>query len=110
VNAVGCVLGIDVGGTKIAAGVVDTATGAILVRETIAPAAARGGAAILDDTVALARRLMAESAQPVARIGVGVPQLVDTAGRIRSAYNFDWMNLPVRSRLAGAMHDQHRLL
>ena len=96
----GAILGIDVGGTKIAAGVVDPATGAILARETIATGPARGGAAILDDTVALARRLIAASARPVARIGIGVPQLVDVAGRIRSAYNFDWMNLPVRSRLA----------
>jgi len=100
VSAAGCVLGIDVGGTKIAAGVVDVATGAILARETIATAAARDGAAILDDTVALARRLMAASAQPVVRIGVGVPQLVDVTGRIRSAYNFDWRDAPVRERLS----------
>ncbi len=99
-SAASCVLGIDVGGTKIAAGVVDIASGAILARETVATAAERGGAAILDDTVALARRLMAASAEPVARIGVGVPQLVDTAGRIRSAHNFDWRDTPVRERLS----------
>ena len=84
------VLGIDVGGTKIAAGVIDPATGAILVRETIATEAARGGTAILDDTIDLARRLIGAVKLRVDRIGVGVPQLVDNAGRIRSAYNFDW--------------------
>jgi len=93
-------LGIDVGGTKIAAGLVDTATGAILTRETIATLAARGGGAVLDDTVALARRLFGQATRPVERIGVGVPQLVDNAGRVCSAYNFDWTNLPVRDRLA----------
>jgi glucokinase len=94
------VLGIDVGGTKIAAGVVDPATGAILLRETIATEASRGGPAVLADTVALAGRLVEAAGRRVIRIGVGVPQLVDNAGRIRSAYNFDWTDLPVRERLS----------
>ena len=94
------VLGIDVGGTKIAAGVVDPATGDIVRRETIATAATRGGAAVLADTVDLAKRLVEVAGRRVIRIGVGVPQLVDTAGRIRSAYNFDWTDLPVRERLS----------
>ena len=94
------VLGIDVGGTKIAAGIVDPATGVIVCRETIATEPARGGAAILADTVDLARRLIEVAGHGVARIGVGVPQLVDNAGRIRSAYNFDWTDLPVRERLS----------
>jgi glucokinase len=99
----GCILGIDVGGTKIAAGLVDPATGAVSRRETIATTAWRGGPAILGDTLALARRLAAAAAQagrPVARIGVGVPQLVDTAQHIKSAYNFDWTDQPVRRRLS----------
>jgi glucokinase len=94
------VLGIDVGGTKIAAGIVDPATGAILRRETIATEPARGGAAVLADTLELARRLLESAGRRVIRIGVGVPQLVDNAGRIRSAYNFDWTDLPVRERLS----------
>jgi len=94
------VLGIDVGGTKIAAGIVDPATGAIRARETIATGAARGGSAVLDDTIALARRLIGAARLRVDRIGVGVPQLVDNVGRIRSAYNFDWTDLPVRERLS----------
>lgn len=94
------VLGIDVGGTKIAAGVVDPATGAILVRETVATEASRGGPAVLADTLALAARLVEATDRRVIRVGVGVPQLVDNAGRIRSAYNFDWTDLPVRERLS----------
>jgi glucokinase len=102
-SADSCILGIDVGGTKIAAGLIDPATGAVSRRESIATAAARGGPAILEDTLALARRLAAAAAQegrPVARIGVGVPQLVDVAQRIKSAHNFDWTDQPVRQRLA----------
>ncbi len=94
------VLGIDVGGTKIAAGVVDPAGGAIGPSETIATGAARGGAAVLADTVDLAERLIAAAERRIVRIGVGVPQLVDNDGRVRSAYNFDWTGLPVRERLS----------
>ncbi len=94
------VLGIDVGGTKIAAGVVDPATGAIVRRETIATEPTRGGPAVLADTVELARRLIEAARRRVIRIGIGVPQLVDNAGRVRSAYNFDWTDLPVRERLS----------
>ncbi len=92
------VLAIDVGGTKIAAGIVDPATGEILLRETIATEPVRGGAAVLEETLALARRLAAD--RRIVRIGLGVPQLVDRDGRIRSAYNFDWTDLPVRERFS----------
>jgi glucokinase len=94
------VLGIDVGGTKIAAGVVDPASGAIILSETIATGAARGGAVVLADTVDLAERLIAAAERRIVRIGVGVPQLVDNAGRICSAYGFDWTDLPVGERLS----------
>jgi glucokinase len=94
------VLGIDVGGTKIAAGVVDPAGGAIIRSETIATGTARGGAAVLSDTVDLAEQLIATADRRIVRIGVGVPQLVDNDGRVRSAYNFDWRRLPVRERLS----------
>jgi glucokinase len=94
------VLAIDVGGTKIAAGIVDPASGDILLRETVATEAARGGAAVLAETLALAQRLAAAADRRVVRIGLGVPQLVDRDGRIRSAYNFDWTDLPVRERLS----------
>jgi glucokinase len=94
------ILGIDVGGTKIAAGVVDPASGTIFLRKTIATAATRGGAAVLTDTEELAKRLIAAAGRRVIRIGAGVPQLVDNEGRIRSAYNFDWTDLPVCERLS----------
>jgi glucokinase len=94
------VLGIDVGGTKIAAGVVDPAVGEIVRSETIATGAERGGAAVLSDAVDLAGRMIAAAGRRIVRIGVGVPQLVDNEGRIRSAYNFDWTELPVRERLS----------
>ncbi len=97
-----CTIGLDVGGTKIAGGLV-ASTGEVLARQVTPTLAERGGQAVLDDTVALAHELwLAAQAQgwSVAGIGVGVPELVDPHGAITSAYNFDWRALPVRSTLA----------
>ncbi len=96
-------VGIDVGGTKIAGGLGDLATGAVTARRALATAAGRGGAAVLDDALGLAEGLLAEAADrrlAVAGIGVGVPELVDLAGNVKSMHNFDWTGLPVRARFA----------
>jgi glucokinase len=87
------VLGIDVGGTKIAAGIVDRATGAIDERRQIATAAERGETAVLAAVVALAA-----SYRPDA-IGLGVPELVDPAGRTHSAYTLDWCDRDLAAEL-----------
>jgi len=84
-------LGIDVGGTKIAAGVVDGATGSILARETIPTRPERGGASVLADCVALAAQL-GDGTLP---IGVGLCELVGLAGRAESAATIDWQGLDV---------------
>jgi glucokinase len=94
------VLGIDLGGTKIAAGIVDPTSGAIIRSETVPTKVASGGAVVLADTLNLAKRLIAAAERRIVSIGLGVPQLVDNEGRIRSAYNFDWTDLPVRERLS----------
>lgn len=96
-------IGIDVGGTKIAGGIVDLVTGQILARRVTPTLAHRGGQAVLDDTYALAHKLLLDAGavgQVVSGIGLGVPELVDLAGAITSAYNFDWRTLPVQATLA----------
>ncbi|MEZ4737670.1 MAG: ROK family protein [Caldilineaceae bacterium] len=95
-------IGLDVGGTKVAGGVVDCATGHVLHRETIPTQASRGGEAVLADCAALAERLQRqaqEDGQLITGIGMGVCELVDRAGQITSAYHFDWCGLPVQQRL-----------
>ncbi|HEU0336987.1 MAG TPA: ROK family protein [Gaiellaceae bacterium] len=82
-------LGIDVGGTKIAAGVVDPATGAVLERRRLPTRPERGGAAVLDDCAALAAAL-AGGRLPV---GIGLCELVDLDGRPSSADTIDWRGL-----------------
>jgi glucokinase len=87
----GRAVGIDVGGTKIAAGLVESATGRVLQREELATRAERGGAAVLADCAVLARSL-GGGEHPV---GIGLCELVDLDSRPASAETVDWRDLDV---------------
>jgi glucokinase len=78
-------LGLDVGGTKIAAARVDVERGAILAARRIPTAPERGPDAVLHDC----RALVAELGPDVA-VGLAVCELVDPRGRVRSAETLDW--------------------
>ncbi len=102
-DADACVLGLDIGGTKIAAGVVSFPSGAVLSRRVIPTGAGRGGEAVLADALALARDLMAEGAargQAVEGIGVGVAELVDPSGIMTSAHTIAWRGWPLGDRFS----------
>ena len=89
----GCAIGLDVGGTKIAAGLVAHPSGAVLAHRTIPTLPRRGGEAVLDDTLSLAKSLIVEAERTnleLMGIGVGVPELVDSAGIITSSHSLDW--------------------
>ena len=43
------------------------------------------------------------------RVGIGVPELVDAEGRIRSAHLLDWSAIPLAERLAGDRAGGHRV-
>jgi glucokinase len=91
-------IGIDVGGTKIAGGVVELATGQVRLRQVVPTRPQRGGQAVLDDAVQLAADLAQTAARQqmtVAAVGLGVCELVGPRGQITSAHNFDWRDLPV---------------
>ena len=96
-------VGIDVGGTKIAGGLVDISSGRIVARDTLATAAERGSESVLADAVGLARRLIAAAGErrlEVLGIGCGVPELVDLGGNVMSSYNFAWPGVAVQARFA----------
>ena len=96
-------IGIDVGGTKIAGGLVELATGALLARRQSPTNPARGGAAVLGDTLALATALQTEASAlgvSVFGIGIGVAELVDRQGRITSAHTIPWRGVAVGQQLA----------
>lgn len=96
-------IGIDVGGTKIAAGIVNLETGDTLRRRVILTDASRGGEVVLEAALYLADALVLEARslgiEPAA-LGVGVAELVDSAGEIQSAHALGWRGLPIRQRFS----------
>lgn len=99
-------LGIDIGGSKIAAGIVD-ADGRVLERDQVPTPAREGGGAIIAATAALARRLITD--RPVAGIGIGSAGIVEQ-GRVTAATELltDWAGTDVVAEL-GARLDRAEL-
>ena len=98
-----CAIGIDLGGTKMAAGLVSFPSAAILARETIPTLPARGGQPVLDDAVAVARRLKEQASAlgvKVHGIGVGIAELVNLEGVVTSNYLIEWRGLPAQAALS----------
>jgi glucokinase len=98
-----CAIGVDVGGTKIAAGLVQFPQGTILSRRTLPTQAQRGGYAVLADALDAATSLQAEAAAQglaVRGIGVDVCELVDPGGGVTSSHTVAWDGLPVREAFA----------
>jgi glucokinase len=96
-------IGLDIGGTKIAAGVVLWPSGEILQRTIIPTKPARGGEAVLKDTLDLARQLYdwaRGKGTEVAGIGAGVAELVDCDGNVTSSCTIHWRDVPVQARLS----------
>jgi glucokinase len=92
-------LGLDVGATKMAAAQVDIATGEIAAARRIATAPERGAGAVLADC----RRLVAELG--TGRAGLAVCEIVDPAGRVRSAETIDWRGADLLAEFAAVESD-----
>lgn len=102
-------IGLDVGGTKIAGGVVLWPSGDVRNRTIIPTGPERGGAAVLQDTIDLADRLRDWAGQneiDVAGIGAGVAELVDCDGNVTSSCTIKWSGVPVREKLSEVMPAQ----
>jgi glucokinase len=98
-----CAIGVDVGGTKIAAGRVIFPLGEVRARRQIATAPTRGGDAILADVRCVCEELVTTAKdhnQPVAAIGIGLCELVDVNGNVMSENCIAWKGVPVRERLS----------
>ena len=92
-------IGIDIGGTKIAAGLVELHSARIVAKEIIATRPERGGEAVLRDTLDVARRLCEHArglGVRVTSIGVGICELVNLDGELRSDNLIKWHELPVQ--------------
>ena len=101
------VLGIDIGGTKLAAGVVD-ADGRMLERGEVPTLVYEGLEPVLERIVRLGRELLARAAaqkEPVQRIGIGCAGPVDLkAGKV-----FNPPNLPGWSEVSLVRHIESAL-
>lgn len=97
----GLVLGVDLGGTKLAVGVGDGA-GGLRARRTLPTRPERGPEAIVADVVRLARSL---ARGRLLAAGVGCPGPLDLeAGRVLALPNLPgWEGFPLRDRLTEAL-------
>jgi glucokinase len=100
-GADGAVLGIDVGGTKVAAAVVD----GVHVRGRIERATEKASeAALLDLIVAIARDVADAAGMEPRAAGVGVPSQVDAAsGTALASVNIPLAGVPLRTELGNRL-------
>jgi glucokinase len=90
-------LGVDIGGTKIAVGVVNAA-GSVVASKRVSTPAAEGGEAVLSAAVNASRELLAEAGVAVNAIGIGAGGQIDSDnGLIVSATDLlpGWAGQPV---------------
>jgi glucokinase len=96
-------IGIDVGGTKIAGGIVALTSGAVLTRQIVPTQPQRGGDAVLAATRSLAEMLLREAranSLPVLGIGIGICELVNRWGIVTSGFTVQWCGMDVQSALS----------
>jgi glucokinase len=95
-------IGIDVGGTKCAGGIVCMPDGRVLARRLQPTRPERGGEPLLIDVLEMASSLQAEAQRlgvKVASIGVGVAELVSPVGEVLSDAIIRWKNVGVGERI-----------
>lgn len=99
-------LSVDIGGTKVAAGLVRLGEKpAVLTSRRIATEAKRGSDAVLADVVALVEGLLAEAPGAVTAIGIGSAGVIDSdSGTVLSATDLlpGWAGTPLGPEVAGA--------
>ena len=95
-------IGIDVGGTNLAAGLV-TPEGKILARAKCPTRAEREPQAIASDMAELVLKLSKETAEEINSVGIGIPGVVDNAaGRVIRTPNMPFDDFP----LSGAINER----
>jgi glucokinase len=90
-------IGLDIGATKVAAGIVNLDSGQVEMEIAQPTNSLRGGAAVLRDCVELAKRLADDRTDAV---GIGLCELVDKDGRPQGAHTFDWRTLDIATAFA----------
>ncbi|CDF57215.1 ROK family protein [Thermobrachium celere] len=94
-------IGIDLGGTNIAAGLVDD-SGKILYTKSTPTLATRGYKAVIDDINKLVKDIIEEAKvekNEIKAIGIGIPGLADKDGNVIFCVNLGWENIPLRKMM-----------
>jgi glucokinase len=92
-------LGVDLGGTNVAAGIVDE-TGKFLIKESIPTRGNRKQEEIVKDIAALCKKLISASGVKPGYIGIGSPGTCDTVnGVVVYANNLNFKNVPIRQMM-----------
>jgi len=96
-------LGVDLGGTKIAAALVDGA-GTILAEHTVPTGAERNAPSVIADIVGCVRERLGPHARAAAALGIGVAGQIDpTDGTVLDAPNLHWHDVPLGAELSSAL-------
>jgi glucokinase len=95
-------VGVDIGGTKVAAGVVDE-DGAVLARaRRLTPSKSKEAAAVEATIVEVVQELQAT--YDIVAVGIGAAGFVDAArARVRFAPHLAWRDEPLRDALTGVL-------
>jgi glucokinase len=96
----GRAFGVDVGGTNVRAGLVDTSGQIVEQQRTATPDDRRKR---LDSIIELVSSVAERTGVTGLPVGVGAAGLVDLDGVVRYAPNLDWRDAPLRAELADAL-------
>jgi len=99
-------IGIDLGGTNIAVGIVD-AKGTIMHEKSCATRSEREPEEIINDMSNLVLSILEDSnidLKEIEAIGIGIPGLADKDGNVIYCVNLGWKNVPLKSLLQNTLH------
>ncbi|HEY8891439.1 MAG TPA: ROK family protein [Clostridium sp.] len=99
-------IGIDLGGTNIAVGIVDE-NGTIKYEKSCETRSDRNSSEIIDDMLALVLNILDESEiqlKEIKAIGIGIPGLADKNGNVIFCVNLGWKNVPLGEIFENALH------
>jgi len=101
-------IGVDLGGTNIKAGVVDS-DGQLIRQSSIPTAYPRSTEEICDDIVMLSRHVLEQSGfsvNQVAGLGIGCPGIINpNTGVVEYWSNLSWRNVPLQRYVADGFRD-----
>jgi len=98
-------IGIDLGGTNIAVGIVDEA-GTIKFEKSCETKKEREPHMVIADMISLVLNILDESniqLKEIKAIGIGIPGLADAQGNVIFCVNLGWRNVPLRAMLEKAL-------